>query len=75
MIKHDDGDAIFYLIAVAIGLAILAAIIYLTIIFAGVILTVAGGSGIIYGGWHAVKNYFLSFKENVIDSNKKPVVA
>jgi hypothetical protein len=31
----------------------------------------AAAGGTLYGGGAAVKNYILSFKENVIDSNRR----
>ncbi len=72
MFKRDGEDAI---IGLVIGIAIICFVLYiifwLITIFAGV----AAAGGTIFGGGSAIKNYFLSFKENVIDSNRKPAVA
>lgn len=57
ILGHDnDSGAI-----VAIFLLIVVVMIVLLIIFYG---------GIFIGGFHALKNYIVSFKHNVIDSNR-----
>lgn len=71
MFKHDDGDAI---IGLAIGLAIIGVILYILFLLATIIAGVAAAGGTIFGGGSAIKNYILSFKENVIDSNKPTVI-
>ncbi len=69
MFKHDDDGAI---IGLAIGLAVIVFIVYVIIILASIIAAVAAAGGTIFGGGSAIKNYFSSFKENVIDSNRTP---
>lgn len=72
MFKHDgEGE----LIGLAIAIGIICFIIYCIVILAAVIAGVAAAGGTLFGGGAAIRNYALSFKENVIDSNKKPVVA
>ena len=75
MLKHDDGDFIVGLVGLMIGLCIIAFIIYVMVLLATVILGVAAAGGTVYGGGTAVKNYFSSFKENVIDSNRGTAAA
>ena len=61
----DDGGAfIGFMIGVAIVIVIVMIVVML-IIYAGAII----------GGFHSLKNYFLSFKNNVIDSNRAAVPA
>ena len=69
MFKRDGEGAI---IGFCIVLAIIAFIIYLMVILAGIIVSVAAGIGVLYGGGTAIANYASSFKENIIDSNKNP---
>lgn len=72
MFKRDGEEE---LVGLLIALAIIAFIIYITVILLTVIASVAAAGGTLFGGCSAIKNYVLSFKENVIDSNKTPVVA
>lgn len=72
MFKRDGEDAI---IGLVIGLAIIAFIVYVIVILASIIAGVAAAGGTIFGGGSAIKNYFSSFKENIIDSNRTSVVA
>lgn len=58
--RDDDGG---------IGVIIIAVIV----VFIIVSLVVYGGAFI--GGYYSLKNYFVSFKHNVYDSNKVPVQA
>lgn len=67
MIKRDGEDAI---IGLAIGLVIVGIVVYILIILASIIAGVAAAGGTLFGGGSAIKNYILSFKENVIDSNR-----
>ena len=71
MFKHDGEGFIigFILVLIIIGL-----IIYLLALLASIITGVATVGGTLYGGGYAIKNYFSSFKENVIDSNKAPTM-
>ncbi|MGN0180699.1 MAG: hypothetical protein ACI4DY_14860 [Monoglobaceae bacterium] len=62
----DSGGIIgFVLIIAAIALAV-----YCVVALASVIAVVAGAGGTLWGGSTAVVNYYKSFKENMIDSNK-----
>lgn len=73
MLKHDSDDALVGL-AVCIGLIVL--IVYVIVILASIIAGIAAAGGTLFGGGSAIKNYFCSFKENVIDGNRsKAVVA
>ena len=67
MFKHDDGD----------GVGVLAVIIvfFVIVYLVALIATFGALGGIIFGGGSAIKNYILSFKENIIDSNKKPIMS
>ena len=60
MSRRDDDTA---LIGLAIGLAIILFIVYVAVWVATVV----------YGAGSAIKNYISSFKENVIDSNRKVI--
>lgn len=66
MFKTDD-DAIFGLIIV---LAVIALIVYIVCLLAVLIAGIATVGGTLYGGGTAIGNYFSSFKENMIDSNR-----
>lgn len=72
MFKHDGEEAIVGLI---VGLVIIGIIVYVIIMLAMFIASVAAAGGTLYGGGYAIKNYFSSFKENVIDSNKATAMA
>ena len=62
----DLGDVIVWIM---IGMAIIAAIC-LAAMIASVVAAIAGGVGFIWGGGTASVNYYKSFKENMIDSNR-----
>ena len=70
MFKHDGEEV---LVGLLFGLVIVCLIVYVIVLLATIIASVAAVGGTFYGGGYAVKNYFSSFKENVIDSNKFPV--
>ena len=70
MFKRDD-DGYGALVGIGIVLAIVAFIIYITVLLISVIAMVAVGIGVVIGGGTAIINYALSFKENIIDANKK----
>lgn len=72
MFKRDGEEA---LIGLAIGIAIICFIVYIMVLLATVIAGVAAAGGTLFGGCSAIKNYALSFKENVIDSNKVATAA
>ena len=72
MFKRDGEDVI---VGLVIGFMIIAVIVYVIVILASIIAGVAAAGGTIFGGGSAIKNYFLSFKENVIDSNRSVTMA
>lgn len=72
MFKRDGEEAI---VGLAIGIAIICFIVYIMVLLATVIAGVAAAGGTLFGGCSAIKNYALSFKENVIDSNKVATAA
>ncbi len=69
MFKRDSDSGA--LIGLVIVFAVIVFIIYMIVILAGIIISVAAGIGVLYGGGTAIANYASSFKENIIDSNKK----
>lgn len=72
MLKHDDDDGAFF--GLIIGLAIIVFIVYVIFLLAAAIAGIAAAGGTAYGGGTAIKNYFSSFKENVVDSNRASTV-
>ena len=68
-----DEDGIGTLIGLAIIIAIVGFIIYCILMLAGIFATVAGAGGLLWGGGTAIANYGKSFKENMVDSNRKTV--
>ncbi len=75
MFKRDVGDEAYgALIGLAIVVAVVIFIVYVMVMIAGILIMVAAGLGVIYGGGTAVVNYVSSFKENIIDSNKKGMI-
>ena len=60
------------IVGLILGLVVFFLIVYLVVILATVIAGGAAIGGTIFGGSSAIKNYILSFKENIIDSNKVP---
>lgn len=70
MSRRDDDTA---LIGLVIGLAIILFIVYVAVWVATVVVNVAAALGTVYGEGSAIKNYISSFKENVIDSNRKVI--
>ena len=70
MSRRDDDTA---LIGLVIGLAIILFIVYVAVWVATVVVNVAAALGTFYGAGSAIKNYISSFKENVIDSNRKVI--
>lgn len=63
-------DEIGAFIALVIILVLIAFIVYCIVILAGILASVAGAGGAIWGGGTAIVNYVKSFKENMIDSNR-----
>ena len=72
MFKHDGEGAIVWFI---FGAVIVCLIVYLVVLLATIIVGAAAAGGTLYGGGYAIKNYALSFKENVIDNNRASVMA
>lgn len=63
-----DDDALTKIIGfLIIGIFLL----YLVILALSVVVEIGGVLGVILGGYESIKNYFLSFKENIITSNKQ----
>ena len=62
-----DDEAIGYLVGIMIVIAIVIWII-------SMIAMVVVGIAVIVGAWYSIKNYVLSFKENVIDSNRNVAI-
>lgn len=67
----DGGGFIIAILIIAFMGFIVYCLFMLATIFAGV----AAAGGTLFGGGAAIKNYALSFKENIIDSNRKSAVA
>ena len=72
---YDDDGGIGVIIGFCMVLALIAAVIYIAVLVAAAVGMLAGAAGTIWGGGTALKNYFASFKENIIDSNRKSVAA
>lgn len=72
MFKHDGEEAI---VGIILALVAIAIVVYLIVLLATIIIGAAAAGGTIYGGGYAIKNYVASFKENVVDSNKKIAMA
>ncbi len=58
------------MIGLVIALCVIGVIIYCIVIMAGILISIAGAGGLIWGGGTAIANYGRSFKENMIDSNR-----
>lgn len=63
----DDFGGI---IGLVIMLGVFLFIVYCIVIMAGILASIAGAGGVIWGGGTAIVNYGKSFKENMIDSNR-----
>lgn len=50
--------------------AIIIFVIYCIIIIAGILVSIAGIGGAVWGGGTSIVNYIRSFKENMIDNNR-----
>ena len=64
LVGHDDDDGAGWLIVLAIAIIVIMMIVAI-MIYAGAFI----------GGFHSIKNYLVSLKHNVIDSNRKPAAA
>ncbi len=60
LVGHDSDDGAMW----ALIMAIIVVMVIMSIIVYG---------GAFIGGFHSLKNYFISFKHNVYDSNRNPV--
>lgn len=65
----DFGGLIGIVIGLVVIVAVVIFIVYCILIMAGILASVAGEGGAIWGGGTAICNYGKSFKENMIDSN------
>lgn len=65
VMDDNRNGLVFTLVMLAI-----IAVVCVTVLVAGVITSVAGASGVLWGGGTALINYGKSFKENMIDSNR-----
>lgn len=63
----DDYGGI---IGIVLILAVIIFVIYCLIILLSVLAVFAGAGGTLWGGGTAIANYYKSFKENMIDSNR-----
>ncbi len=72
MFKRDGEEA---LIGLVIAIAVICFIVYIMVLLATVIAGVAAAGGTLFGGCSAIKNYVVSFKKNVIDSNRVATAA
>ena len=63
----DDYGGI---IVIFFAVAIIVFIVYCIILIASALVAIAGIGGTLWGGGTALVNYIISFKENMIDSNK-----
>lgn len=66
----DAGGCLGYLIAIAIGIAVIAFVVWLIAQVVLIVGATMGVAGIAYGGGQACKNYGIAFKRNVIESNR-----
>lgn len=66
----DDFGALIGFVVIGV---VVMVIIYCIVIMAGILISVAGIGGTIWGGGTAIANYGKSFKENMIDSNRKTI--
>ena len=66
-----DDSGFGALIGLFLVVGIIGAILYAIAIAAAIVGPIAGAVGVAWGGGSAFKNYFSSFKENIIDENKK----
>ena len=67
---YDDDlgcGCILSLLGIGIVIAVVALVVYLATILSAVL----AGVGTFYGGYIGIRNYALSFKKNIIDSNKR----
>ena len=60
LVGHDSDDGAIFALVVAI---IVVMIVVAIIVYWGAFI----------GGFHSLKNYFISFKHNVYDGNRNPV--
>lgn len=66
----DDFGGIIGLVLL---LAVIAFVVYCIVMIATVLAGIAGVGGLAWGGGTAIVNYFKSFKENIVDSNRVTV--
>lgn len=64
-----DDDGCLVLIMLVAGVALIVFIVWLIVQIAAVVAACAAGAGVCYGAGLACRNYALSFKRNIVDSN------
>ena len=64
----------FKLFKYVIYLIVLAVVVYAVVMTVTLLVRIAIIIGSVFGGCSVIKNYVLSFKENVIDSNRNMAV-
>ena len=62
------GDEIGVIIGAFLVIAIIIAIIYITLLIISAVATIAAAGGALWGSGTAISNYGKSFKENMIGS-------
>lgn len=67
----DSDSGLGSLIAILLVIAAVVFVVYCVVMLASAIAAVAGVGGLAWGGGTALMNYGKSFKENMIDSNRK----
>lgn len=67
----DSDSGLGGLIVLLLAIAAIAFVVYCVVMLASAIVAVAGVGGLAWGGGTALLNYGKSFKENMIDSNRK----
>lgn len=65
--NDSDGGDLFIGLLVLAGFLVL---LYLAIVLAGVVMSLAAAAGSVWGGGSAVWNYGKAFKEHFWDSNR-----
>ncbi|MBQ9004231.1 MAG: hypothetical protein IJ087_20520 [Eggerthellaceae bacterium] len=66
----DAGGCLGYLILIAIGIAVIAFVVWLIAQVVLIVGATMGVAGLAYGGGQACRNYGIAFKRNVIESNR-----
>lgn len=70
---NHDYEGLGLIVGIVLVIAAICFIIYCIIVLATVVAGIAAAGGTLFGGTAAIKNYVLSFKENVIDNKKTAI--